>query len=201
MQSTSFGTLMIFWWLSLCASFTNFKNGKLEQTGDPTDGSHVNTHARSPAVQLFQSWILLTHRAVSSGRSHPCGCSARGMEEALAQRVSRRSADSRGMPWPRASPPAPFPVPFQPSPNLLSVPPLSLFACLVLMPFFPIARWISLCPHIFSLVLYLWGFCWFCPFLFVTCRSGQYSNTAWEQCQSVVQILFVHVAVDVCSRI
>lgn len=72
---------MIFWWLPLCASFTNFK----EQTGasrDPTEGSHVSSCARSPAVWLFQNWILVTwwgeRVPVSSGRSHPVGAWQKG---------------------------------------------------------------------------------------------------------------------------
>lgn len=71
--------------------------------------------------------------------------------------VSGGSADSGGMPWPRAHPQrlAPAP-PAKPEPPLH--PPLPLFACVVSMPFFPIARWISLCLHIFFLVLYLLGF-------------------------------------------
>lgn len=162
MQSTSFGTLMICWWPSLCASFTNFKNSKLEQTGTLLMGAMLMPMS---SHMLFSSFKTKSFQHVELRVSLSSHVPVDAQQGDRTRVVLQHSLDCGGMPWLCPHPPSPFPVPFQLSPSLLYVLPQTVSACLVLTPFFLFARLISLCPYIFSLVLCLLDFYWFCPLL------------------------------------
>lgn len=87
-----------------------------------------------------------------------------GDRDPLGHGVPQCSVGSGGMPQLCASPPSPFPVPFQLSPSLLYIPPQTVSACLVWMPFFLFARLISLCLHNFFPSFVSPGFLLILPF-------------------------------------
>lgn len=118
----------------------------------PTSGHTLFSSFKTKSSQHVELRVSL-----SSGRSHSCGCSVRGIQTPWLS-VFLTTLFSGGMPQLYTSSPSPFPVPFQLSPSILYIPPQTVSACLVLMPFFLFARLISLCPHIFSLVVYLLDF-------------------------------------------
>lgn len=141
------------WWsagdLLLCASFTNFKNSKLEQTGTPLMGAMLTPMSGHTLFSSFKTkssqYIELR---VSLSSDIPVDAQW-GDRAALAQGVSQHSVDSRGMSQLCACPPSPFPVLFQLSPTLLCALPQTVSACLVLTLFFLFARLSPLCSHIF----------------------------------------------------